>query len=506
MTSLTDLFDAGVPRRRGSSATATRRRVVKHPAARAAGHVAAPAVVAGAQRTWRELFRAHRLRTIVLESLLAALAAGLVVFAGVASTVVLLWAGALAVAMPLAIALAGGYRWRTLGEGVVEGKAVVKATAGVGALLVLLGYAGAVTVPPVVVFGALPVVLAATLGTRLVARRMLVARRARGEGRIRAVVVGAADLARPLVGHSRHAPAVGYEVVGLCSDHPADAETAGIPLLGTTAGLAAVVAEHEVDVVLLVGPQDEMTARRVAWALAGTPASLVVVPSLAEIAGSRVRVRPVGDLWSIQIDVAKRRERVLAKEIFDRLVGVLLLGVSLLVVVPAMIAVRITSPGPALYKQSRVGLNGTPFTMWKIRSMYVDADARRDALLAQSEGNGLLFKMKSDPRITPVGKWLRRLSIDELPQLVNVVKGQMSIVGPRPALAEETDAYEGDERRRLVVKPGLTGLWQVSGRSDLSREDSMRLDLRYVDNWSMSLDATILSRTANAVLGGRGAY
>jgi lipopolysaccharide/colanic/teichoic acid biosynthesis glycosyltransferase len=169
-------------------------------------------------------------------------------------------------------------------------------------------------------------------------------------------------------------------------------------------------------------------------------------------------------------------------------------------------AVRLSSPGPVLYRQERVGAYGARYTMYKFRSMRDGADAQLQQLLAQNEGSGLLFKMRHDPRVTPVGRWLRRFSLDELPQLFNVLGGSMSLVGPRPPLPQEVERYDTSIRRRLLVKPGLTGLWQISGRSDLSWEESVRLDLRYVENWTLALDLLILWKTASAVLRSRGAY
>ena len=195
------------------------------------------------------------------------------------------------------------------------------------------------------------------------------------------------------------------------------------------------------------------------------------------------------------------------KGAFDRVVAGLALIVlaSLFLLVGAV--VRGTSRGPALFRQTRVGRNGETFTMIKFRSMYVDAEDRLAGLAGHNEsGDGLLFKMRDDPRVTPAGRIIRRFSLDELPQLINVLFGSMSLVGPRPPLPSEVAQYGDDVRRRLLVKPGLTGLWQVSGRSDLSWEDSVRLDLRYVENWSMSLDMLVLWKTARAVLGADGAY
>ncbi|MEQ4522497.1 sugar transferase [Nocardioides kribbensis] len=182
------------------------------------------------------------------------------------------------------------------------------------------------------------------------------------------------------------------------------------------------------------------------------------------------------------------------------LVGVLSLLLGLVV------AVRLDSAGPALFRQVRVGRGERPFIMLKLRSMEVAAELRLEAVAHLDEGNGVLFKMRRDPRVTRVGAVLRRWSLDELPQLWNVVRGDMALVGPRPALPSEVEAYDERTRRRLRVKPGLTGLWQVSGRSDLSWDDSVRLDLTYVDQWSLRLEASILLRTLGAVVGRRGAY
>ena len=181
----------------------------------------------------------------------------------------------------------------------------------------------------------------------------------------------------------------------------------------------------------------------------------------------------------------RSRGRMAAKTALDRTLGGLIMLVALPVILVAALAVRLTSPGPAFYKQTRIGVDGAEFTMWKLRTMYVDADRRRAELLGSSEGNAILFKMRHDPRVTSVGRVLRKYSLDELPQLFNVVRGDMSLVGPRPPLAEEVAAYADAVQRRLRVRPGLTGLWQVSGRSDLSWEESVKLDLRYVDNWSV---------------------
>jgi exopolysaccharide biosynthesis polyprenyl glycosylphosphotransferase len=233
----------------------------------------------------------------------------------------------------------------------------------------------------------------------------------------------------------------------------------------------------------------------------------MVAPSLVEVAGPRLSIRPVTGLPLLQVEQPQfTGGRRIVKSTFDRLVALFCLCLLSPFMVAIALAIRITSSGPALFRQERIGRNGKPFMMIKFRSMVAGAEAMRDELLNQSDRDGLMFKMRSDPRITRIGSWLRRYSLDELPQLLNVLAGSMSLVGPRPPLPEEVERYGDDVRRRLLVLPGVTGLWQVSGRADLSWEESVRLDLRYVDNWTLATDLLILWKTARAVIGGDGAY
>lgn len=194
------------------------------------------------------------------------------------------------------------------------------------------------------------------------------------------------------------------------------------------------------------------------------------------------------------------------KGLVDRSAAAVALTLLMPLLAAIAVAVRVDSRGPVLFRQTRVGQGGREFGVWKFRTMVVDADALLGGLAARNETDGLMFKMREDPRVTRVGRLLRKWSLDELPQLVNVLLGQMSLVGPRPPLPSEVARYDGDVARRLLVKPGMTGLWQVSGRSDLSWEDGIRLDLYYVENWSLAADLTILWKTFGAVVNGRGAY
>lgn len=246
--------------------------------------------------------------------------------------------------------------------------------------------------------------------------------------------------------------------------------------------------------------------RQLSWRLEPLGVSLLVAPDVAEVEAHRTELVCVDGIPMMRIALGPSRTTMIIKAFIDRCLGVVLGLMALLVLLPATVAVKVTSPGPTLFRQQRAGEDGVPFTMVKLRTMYIDAEERLVELMDQNDGNSVLFKMRRDPRVTPVGRILRRLSIDELPQLWNVIRGDMSLVGPRPPLPQEVAEYDDRAYHRLSAKPGLTGLWQVSGRSDLDWEETVRLDLRYVDNRSAPGDLRILVRTAGAVLGGRGAY
>ena len=247
--------------------------------------------------------------------------------------------------------------------------------------------------------------------------------------------------------------------------------------------------------------------RELAWQLEETGTDLCVAPALLDVAGPRTTIRPVAGLPLLQVDHPELAGgKQVIKAVFDRAVA----GLALILLAPLFaviaVAIRLDDQGPVFFRQTRVGLDGRTFKLCKFRTMVVDAEQRLAQLEALNEGAGVLFKMRRDPRVTKVGAWLRRWSLDELPQLFNVLSGDMSLVGPRPALPREVARYGDHMRRRLVVKPGITGLWQVSGRSGLPWEEAFRLDLRYVDNWSLALDLQILWKTWSAVIHGSGAY
>jgi exopolysaccharide biosynthesis polyprenyl glycosylphosphotransferase len=234
---------------------------------------------------------------------------------------------------------------------------------------------------------------------------------------------------------------------------------------------------------------------------------ILVHPGLVEVAGPRMHIRPHVGLPLLHVE---QPHFTGWRRFVKRATDVLLTGIGLIIISPLMaaiaLAIKINDGGPVIFRQTRVGLDGSTFTMYKFRSMHLDAEARIAELRAQNPEMGVLFKLQNDPRITTVGKFLRKFSLDELPQLFNVLRGSMSLVGPRPPLPAEVDSYEDHTRRRLLVTPGLTGLWQVSGRSLLSWEESVRLDLRYVENWTLTLDLLIMWKTFYAVLAKRGAF
>jgi len=298
-------------------------------------------------------------------------------------------------------------------------------------------------------------------------------------------------------------------VFDLMAGPDGDGEVDGIPFVGGMGNVARVVELYDADTVaVLACPEmSGVRLRELAWELEKTGTDLCVAPALMDVAGPRTTIRPVAGLPLLHVDHPEfTGAKQVIKGAFDKILGASALALLAPVFIAAAIAIRLADGGPALFRQTRVGRDGHAFIVYKFRTMVLDAEERKAQLVASNEHDGVLFKIRNDPRITTVGAWLRRWSLDELPQLINVVRGDMSLVGPRPALPDEAARYGDYVRRRLVVKPGMTGLWQVNGRADLSWEESVRLDLRYVENWSLILDLQILWKTFSAVRQGSGAY
>lgn len=347
---------------------------------------------------------------------------------------------------------------------------------------------------------------------RWAARRVVQRARRRGHLMSRVIVSGSPGHVDEVCQAIRRDRWMGYHIIGalLPSSQPVLATPGGTPVCGVTTDAATVVLEEEADVIVFTEGAFPSAAefRRTAWELEGLPVQMVVVPSLSDISAGRMAMRPLGGLPLVHVEQPQSlaASRGL-KRTFD-LVGA---GLLLVLAAPVMaivgLAIMLEDHGPVLFRQTRVGRDGRLFDCLKFRSMCTDAEARLEALgHLNVNADGVLFKVHKDPRITRVGKLIRRFSLDELPQLLNVIKGEMSLVGPRPALPAEVSRYPMDAHRRLHVRPGLTGLWQVSGRSDLSWDDAVRLDLYYVDNWSIVQDLSIVMRTVHAVFAARGAY
>jgi exopolysaccharide biosynthesis polyprenyl glycosylphosphotransferase len=425
-----------------------------------------------------------------------------------------------AIALPITwVALVGlnrAYQSRFVGVGPTEFQLVFRAFWQLAGVVAFVAFAAKAESARAVILGALPLTLAVDLVGRYLARKRLHNRRLKGRSMTSVVAVGgAASVAEftAMVRHDRHA---GMHVVGAClpTEQLVDSDTAktledlGVPILGDVDSvLQAVHASGAHTVAVLSGEVSADKLRWVSWQLEGTDTDLVVSPGLTEVAGTRLHIQPVAGLPLLHVEEPEfSGVRRVVKGLIDRIAAVIgLVALAPLFGVLA-IMIRCGSRGPVFFKQTRVGRDGRVFRMIKFRSMYSDAESRLAELMMHNESDGLLFKMKDDPRVTRVGRMLRRTSLDELPQLINVLMGTMSLVGPRPPLPKEVAAYGDDVRRRLLVKPGVTGLWQVSGRSNLSWDETVRLDLRYVENWSFTLDLMILWKTVFAVTRGSGAY
>ncbi|WP_203710209.1 sugar transferase [Asanoa siamensis] len=414
----------------------------------------------------------------------------------------------LPVALVAALGLARAYESRFLFVGTDEYQRVIRAGLGMVAGVAMVSYALEIQLARSYVLIALPAATFATVTVRFALRKRLHRARKRGDCLRRVIVVGhelaVIHLARQLNRERYH----GLELVGACLPPQHDGDV-GLPVHGTFDDVAHAVEASAADTVIVLScPEiDGQTLRRLAWRLERDEIDLILANALIDVAGDRTTIRPVDGLPMLHVEHPRLEGAArFVKEIVDRVGAALLVALLSPVLLAVALCIRIDSPGPVLFRQVRTGRDGREFLIYKFRSMYLDAEARLAELRHLNEHDGVLFKIRNDPRITPVGRRLRRFSLDELPQLFNVLLGQMSLVGPRPPLPQEVAQYADDVRRRLAVKPGMTGLWQVSGRSDLPWEEAVRLDLRYVENWSLSLDLVILMRTLAAVVRPSGAY
>jgi exopolysaccharide biosynthesis polyprenyl glycosylphosphotransferase len=405
----------------------------------------------------------------------------------------------------------GTYDRRYLGLGSEEFKRVVRTSVTVVACVSLLAFSTKTQLSRGTVFTVSACALSFIVFFRVLARQVLhLARKRTGHGAHRMVLVGTLPEALEVYTAVTRSPAAGLIPVAIhITDGFAAARGIETPVpVYAGRDVLSLVREVGADTIAVCGSASSEPGelRRLAWALEGTGVDLVVAPQLTDIAGPRVHIRPIEGLPLLHVEEPTLSgPGWLTKNLLDRVaaaIGLLILSPLLAVIA---IGIRMSSPGPVFFRQPRVGHEGRTFRVWKFRTMDVDAEERKATLEELNESDGMLFKMKEDPRIFPFGSKLRGTSLDELPQLINVLRGEMSLVGPRPLPADDGD-YLGDVRRRLLVRPGITGLWQVSGRSDLSWDEAVRLDLYYVDNWSLTYDLGILWRTIWVVLRRKGAY
>jgi exopolysaccharide biosynthesis polyprenyl glycosylphosphotransferase len=410
----------------------------------------------------------------------------------------------------LMVMLSGGYDPRFIGVGSDEFRRILNVGLGLTAAIAIVAYGTRTDLARSYVLVALPCATMFDLLARFALRKRLHRRRKLGRCMRRTVVVGHASVAADLATELRRESYHGLQVVAACvTGMLGNGEIAGIPVIGDLGSVPEVVARFDADTVaVLACPEmSGVRLRELAWALEKRGTDLCVAPALLDVAGPRTTIRPVAGLPLLHMDHPEfTGVRRVIKSAFDKFLALAVLALTIPVFLAIPVAIWLGDGGPPFFRQIRVGRHGRLFTVFKFRTMVRDAEDRKAQLSASNEYDDVLFKIRDDPRVTRVGTWLRRWSVDELPQLINVLLGDMSMVGPRPALPEEAAAYGEQVRRRLVVKPGITGLWQVNGRSDLPWEESVRLDLRYVENWSLALDLQILWKTLSAVGRGSGAY
>jgi exopolysaccharide biosynthesis polyprenyl glycosylphosphotransferase len=416
--------------------------------------------------------------------------------------------------MPLfwlgAVALSGGYDSRFFGVGSDEFRKVLNAGVTLTAAVAIICYTFKFDLARGYVAIVFPAATILDLVARFRLRKRLHARRSAGACVQRVVAIGHADAVTGLIKELGRESYHGLDVVAACLTHePAGHDLAGVPVYGGIDATAQAVRHFDAHTVAVLACPEltSVRLRELAWELEERGTEVYVAPALLDVAGPRTTIRPIAGLPLLHVDHPELSGgRQALKTLFDRACAAAAILLLSVVFIAIAIVIKLDDGGPVFFKQLRVGQNGRGFLVWKFRTMTVDAEQRKHLLAAENEGNGVLFKIRKDPRITKAGTWLRRYSLDELPQLFNVLLGDMSLVGPRPALPQETARYGRHMLRRLAVKPGITGLWQVSGRSDLSIDDSVRLDVRYVENWSLLLDLQIIWKTGRAILSGSGAY
>lgn len=399
---------------------------------------------------------------------------------------------------------------KIIGLGPDEYKRVVNATFATFGALAIIAFLMKSQIGRGYLLIALPIGLLLLLVSRWVWRKRLHQQRRRKKNVYQTLIVGERSKCEHVARELARSQYAGFKMLGALTGKGSPEDLIpGLPVIGSFVDIIPTIDAYDIDKLIMISTDaispEEM--RHIGWALESRKVDLIVASALTDIAGPRIHSRPVSGLPLIHVEYpAFEGRKQFTKRMFDLATSSLLLVFLSPLLLILATTVRLGSPGPAIFTQKRVGMKGHHFRMLKFRSMVVDAEEQLPGLLDSTGSNDMLFKLKRDPRVTKVGAVMRKYSLDELPQLLNVFKGEMSLVGPRPPLPREVDRYEDWVHRRLLVKPGITGLWQVSGRSDLSWEDSVRLDLYYVENWSMVGDLLILVRTIKTVIAPKGSY
>lgn len=412
-----------------------------------------------------------------------------------------------------ALVLGRTYDHRIIGTGPAEYQRVWSASWRLGALVAIVAYMLHMEIGRGYLGFAFPLGLGLVFLSRFTWRQWLHRQRADGAFQSRVLVVGHLRKAGVLIDELSATPSAGFGVIGACVPiAEAGAHRIGtVEVLGTMDEAARIARAHRIDIVAVVG-SDSMTTeavRRLGWDLEGTGIDVALTMAIRDVAGPRVTMQPINGLPLVYVDEPRfDGPKYALKSVMDWVLAFVILVVISPLLAAVALLVKMTSRGPVFYRQERVGVGSKTFKMIKFRSMMADAHSRLDEVLAAEgiESVGLFYKPKNDSRVTGVGRVLRKYSLDELPQLFNVLCGEMSLVGPRPQIDREVAQYDRTAHRRLLVKPGLTGLWQISGRSELSVEEGIRMDVFYAENWTLFGDFLILARTARAIVAGQGAY
>ena len=396
---------------------------------------------------------------------------------------------------------------RVIGTGTAEYVRVARASFTLFGVVAIVAFLFRIEVARGYLLLSLPAGILVLIFARWMWRQWLIAHRSKKEYSARVLLVGSRESAARLARELQRTPEAGYSVVGACVPSGTIADVldgTAVPVMGSVNAIERAMLATDADTVAVTST-DELPphkVKQISWSLVPGKQHLVLAPSIVDIAGPRLHTRPVAGLPLLHVETPRFSSgQKFTKRLLDIVGALCLIALSAPVLVAVAIAVSSTSNGPVLYKQERIGRDGATFKMLKFRSMRVGADQELKALLqAQGTSEQPLFKVQDDPRITRVGRFIRKFSLDELPQFFNVLGGSMSLVGPRPQIAAEVALYDEAARRRLLARPGITGLWQVSGRSSTKWEEAVRLDLYYVENWSLLGDIAILARTVRAVL------